>query len=84
MVAEHHLAPARGQQHLAPVEHGGHVRAPVHHIAEQHQPPAPGVLAVGAIAEVVEEGDQGVPFAVDVADQVQGPGRQGSDESVHK
>ena len=57
------------------------VGAPVAEVAHEHQGTPVRVVALCVIAQVLQQRLQGIEFAMDVTDDVQGAGRQGLDQT---
>ena len=76
MIAEHHLRVPGGVGPHEPVQHGGNVVAAINEVADEDEAPPLRMTAVRAVAEMAEQLLQGGVFAVDVADDVEGTGRQ--------
>ena len=77
VVAEHHMGAVGGAGGHYPCENRGRIGAAVGQIADKYQPPAGGMAAVVAVAQMIEQLGQGVKMAVDVADDVEFACRQG-------
>jgi hypothetical protein len=71
VVAEHALRPARLHPVHHPVEHRRAVGAAIAQVAHEHGATTRRVAALRRVAQVPEQGQQGIDLAVNVADHVE-------------
>ena len=82
VVAEHALGAAGLHPAHDEIEDGRAVRAPVAQVAHEYRPASLRMAAVRRVAQVPEQGLQGLDFTVDVADHVQRALEQGRPRTV--
>jgi hypothetical protein len=82
VVAEDRLGESSFRQPLDELHHRHAVGPPVDQVADEHQRTRGGA-PLGVDAEPMEQREQGFDFAVDVADDVDGAGREGLDQAGH-